>query len=611
MCGIGGTIDFRRDVRDLTGLSDRMSRALMRRGPDAGGAVADPHALLVHRRLIVVDPDGGQQPMESPDSNTILIYNGELYNTEDIRRDLITNGHTFRGHSDTEVVLHAYLEWGTSAFSRFNGIYALALWERREQRLTLCRDRLGVKPLFYAQLPDALVFGSELKVVLCHPDVRAQLDADGLRTILLLGPARPPASGVFRDVFALLPGHYAVFDRDGLHDHTYWQLHAAPHPDDLSQTIEHTRWLVEDAARRQLVSDVPLCTFLSGGLDSSILSMLASRALAARGQTLHTYSVDYRDNDRYFTRSLFQPDPDSAYIGQMAQAIGSVHHEIVLENPALCTALLPAVEARDLPGMADVDSSLLLFCQAVKQGFTVCQSGECADELFGGYPWYHREKILFEDCFPWSRSIALRLSLLQDGVVQDGEAFVAAHYRACCDAAPKLDGESARDRRMREMFLLNLQWFMATLLDRKDRMSMYSGLEVRVPFCDHRIVEYAYNMPWDFKALGGREKGILRQAFASDLPPEIVWRKKSPYPKTFSPAYTALVTRRVRQLLRDPDSIIPQLFSASRLSALMDDPDSLPEPWYGQLMRGPQIFAYLIQLDHWFRHYQVQLVGTI
>nr|WP_300128791.1 asparagine synthase (glutamine-hydrolyzing) [uncultured Butyricicoccus sp.] len=608
MCGIAGTIDLTRDVRDLSGLSARMADTLTRRGPDAGGSYEDSHALLVHRRLIVVDPAGGGQPMYSPDGNIVLVYNGELYNTEDIRRELCALGHCFQGHSDTEVVLHAYLAWGTAAFAKFNGIYAFALWDKAACRLTLCRDRMGVKPLFYARRGDMLTFGSEIKAIFCHPDIRPQLDEDGLRSLLLLGPARPPESGVFRGIHSVRPGQYVVFDRDGLHYHAYWKLTAAAHPDNLEQTVEHTRWLIEDAAKRQLVSDVPLCTFLSGGLDSSILSMLAARELHARGETLHTFSVDYRDNDKYFTKSIFQPNSDSSYIDGMAEFIGSHHHKILLEQKDLADALLPATDARDLPGMADVDSSLLLFCQAVKEGFTVCQSGECADELFGGYPWYHREEILFEDCFPWSRSTALRQSLLHDGVIRDGEEFVRAHYRCTCQSAPKLDTDSPKEARMREMFVLNLQWFMATLLDRKDRMSMYSGLEVRVPFCDHRIVEYAYNMPWAFKSFEGREKGIVRKAFEHDLPEEIVWRKKSPYPKTFSPVYTQLVADALRQRLNDPESILPQWFRPDALLELMEHPNDLPEPWYGQLMRTPQIFAYLLQIDHWFRTYRVELI---
>lgn len=467
MCGIGGLIDYTRGARAFRDVGRRMARALTPRGPDAGGEYLDDTALLVHRRLIVVDPDGGVQPMESPDGNIILIYNGELYNTEDLRVLLLAKGHTFRGHSDTEVLLHAYLEWGVEAFARLNGIYAFALWDKRAARLTLCRDRLGVKPLFYCRQKDGLTFGSEIKAVLCHPEIRPRVGADGLRSVLLLGPARPPGCGVFEGVDELLPGHYAVLTPDGFHTRAYWALRAHEHTDSPARTVERTRELIEDAAERQLVSDVPLATFLSGGLDSSILSMLAARAYARQNRQLHTWSVDYRDNDKYFTKSLFQPNSDSEYISIMADAIGSQHHEVVLENPALCAALLPSVDARDLPGMADVDSSLLLFCAAVKKEFTVCLSGECADELFGGYPWYHREEILFEDTFPWSRSVDFRLGLLQEGVVRDGPAFVRQHYLDTCAQADKLPGESRKDARMREMFLLNLRWFMATLLEGK------------------------------------------------------------------------------------------------------------------------------------------------
>ncbi len=608
MCGIGGFIDYERDVRRYGPAAERMKRTLTPRGPDAEGDYVDMDACLVHRRLIVIDPDGGAQPMQSPDGNLILVYNGELYNTAELRDELRARGHSFKGHSDTEVLLHSFMEWGTDAFPRLNGIFAFAIWQRDTKRLILCRDRLGVKPLFYAHMPGGLVFGSAIGTVLCHPDIEPTIDADGLRTLLLLGPARPPASGVFRQIKSLLPGHYMILTPERVMDHIYWTLEAREHTDSLEETIFKTKDLVCDAAKRQLVSDVPLSCFLSGGLDSSILSMLAARDYASRGETLHTWSVDYRDNDKYFQKNSFQPNSDNEFIHLMSDSLHTEHHKIVIEPEALCAALLPATDARDLPGMADVDSSLLLFCAEVKKGTTVCLSGECADELFGGYPWYHREEILFEDTFPWSRSVDLRLGLLAPGVVKNGAEFVRSHYLDTCRRAPKLASDTEKDARMREMFVLNLDWFMATLLDRKDRMSMYSGLEVRVPFCDHRIVEYAYNMPWDFKALGGREKGILRKAFEADLPEEIVWRKKSPYPKTFHPAYTALCADYVRRIFSDTGSVASQLFNHAAVEALMERPESLAEPWYGQLMRTPQIFAYIIQLDRWFRKYRVRLV---
>ncbi len=609
MCGIGGFVDYERDARRGGPILHGMKRTLTPRGPDAEGTYFDEDAALVHRRLIVIDPEGGKQPMHSPDRNTIIIYNGELYNTPDLRTELMSRGHEFVGHSDTEVLLHAYLEWKTDAFSRLNGIFAFAIWEKRERRLTLCRDRLGVKPLFFAPIRNGLTFGSTIDTVLCHPEIEPVIDEDGLRTLLLLGPARPPESGVFRQIKSLLPGHFAVLTPENFTDHVYWQLEAHEHEDDLPTTIERTHTLICDAARRQLVSDVPLACFLSGGLDSSILSMLAAKDYAARGETLHTWSVDYRDNDKYFTKSIFQPNSDDSYIDQMVDFLGTHHHRVVLEPEALCAALLPATDARALPGMADVDSSLLLFCAAVKRGgTTVCLSGECADELFGGYPWYHREEILFENTFPWSRSVGLRLGLLTPDAVRNGEEFVRQHYRDTCDRAPKLSSDDKKAARMREMFVLNLDWFMATLLDRKDRMSMYSGLEVRVPFCDHRIVEYAYNMPWDFKSLEGREKGIVRRAFADELPKEIVYRKKSPYPKTFHPVYTRLCADYVRRIFEDNTSVAASLFDRNAVQKLMQRPESLAEPWFGQLMRTPQIFAYIIQLDRWFRHYHVKIV---
>ena len=609
MCGIGGFVDYERDARRGGPILHGMKRTLTPRGPDAEGTYFDEDAALVHRRLIVIDPEGGKQPMHSPDRNTIIIYNGELYNTPELRTELMSRGHEFVGHSDTEVLLHAYLEWKTDAFARLNGIFAFAIWEKRERRLTLCRDRLGVKPLFFAPIRNGLTFGSTIDTVLCHPEIEPALDEDGLRTLLLLGPARPPKSGVFRQIKSLLPGHFAVLTPENFTDHVYWQLEAHEHEDDLPTTIERTHTLICDAARRQLVSDVPLACFLSGGLDSSILSMLAAKDYAARGETLHTWSVDYRDNDKYFTNSIFQPNSDDSYIDQMVDFLGTHHHRVVLEPEALCAALLPATDARALPGMADVDSSLLLFCAAVKRGgTTVCLSGECADELFGGYPWYHREEILFEDTFPWSRSVGLRLGLLTPDAVRNGEEFVRQHYRDTCDRAPKLSSDDKKAARMREMFVLNLDWFMATLLDRKDRMSMYSGLEVRVPFCDHRIVEYAYNMPWDFKSLEGREKGIVRRAFADELPKEIVYRKKSPYPKTFHPVYTRLCADYVCRIFEDNTSVAASLFDRNAVQKLMQRPESLAEPWFGQLMRTPQIFAYIIQLDRWFRHYHVKIV---
>lgn len=608
MCGIAGFTSNHENCKDLFKISQNMAHVLAPRGPDANGFYSDENISLVHTRLVVVDEEGGKQPMLSPDGRYILVYNGELYNTKELRDELLSKGHKFNGHSDTEVLLHAYMQWKNEAFEKLNGIYAFAIWDKKQKILTLCRDRLGVKPLFYSVTKDGIIFGSEIKSLFAHPHIKPEIDQDGLRSILLLGPARPCGVGVFKNVFEVLPAHFMIFKDERLSDFTYWNLKAKPHTDTPQQTIEHTKYLIEDSAARQLVSDVPLCTFLSGGLDSSILSMLAAREYKKQNKILHTWSVDYKDNDKFFEKSVFQPNSDSEYINEISNYINSEHHKVVLENPALCAALLPAVDARDFAGMADVDSSLLLFCNAVKKEFTVCQSGECADELFGGYPWYHKEEILFEQTFPWSRSIDFRMSLINEGIITNGNEFVKEHYMNTCKLADKLSTDTKKEARMREMFVLNLRWFMSTLLERKDRMSMYSGLEVRVPFCDHRIVEYAYNMPWDLKSYNGREKGIVRKAFENDLPERIISRKKSPYPKTFSPLYTELVSSYVRQILQDDRSYIPQIFNTQKINELLQEPNNMTEPWYGQLMRGPQIFAYLIQLDRWFKKYHISII---
>ena len=538
----------------------------------------------------------------------VIAYNGEIYNTAQVRHLLESAGYSFETACDTEVVLKAYHKWKAGCLEKLNGIFAFAVYDTRRGTLFAARDRIGVKPLFYCKKGRLFAFASRIPTLLLLPEVEPVVDRSGLAEIFMLGPARSPGHAVFRDLAELPPACYLTYDHGTLQVHRYWKLHAAPHTDSPADTIERTHQLVTDAVERQLVSDVPVCTFLSGGLDSSIISKIAARKMAAQGEQLCTYSVDYEDNDRYFQKSLFQPNADSDYIGLMAEAIGSDHRNVVLNNVDVAEALVEATLARGVPGFTDVDSSLLLFCRQVHRDFKVCLSGECADELFGGYPWYHREEILFEDTFPWSRSVGLRLGLLTPDAVQNGEEFVRQHYRDTCARAPRLPSDDKKAARMREMFVLNLDWFMATLLDRKDRMSMYSGLEVRVPFCDHRIVEYAYNMPWDFKSLEGREKGIVRRAFADELPKEIVYRKKSPYPKTFHPVYTRLCADYVRRIFEDNTSVTASLFDRNAVQKLMQRPESLAEPWFGQLMRTPQIFAYIIQLDRWFRHYHVKIV---
>lgn len=613
MCGIAGWIDNRRDLRNEGEVIKKMTGTLVRRGPDAEGVYLRENVCLMHRRLIVIDPENGIQPMtiRKGDANYTIVYNGELYNTDELRAELSASGYSFRGHSDTEVLLTAYVHWGEACLERLNGIYAFGVWNDASRTLFLARDRMGVKPLFFYSYPDGLVFGSEIKTLLANPLVRPVVDNDGLKEIFLLGPGRTGGNGVIKGVKELKPAEFLVYERKtGMKVRRYWRLKACEHTDDVSTTVEKTRFLITDAVRRQLVSDVPLCCFLSGGLDSGIISKIASdEYLTGNKGGLHTYSVNYVDNRQYFKKSIFQPNSDEEYIRMMSNHIGSKHHEVILENEDLERHLADAVLARDLPGMADVDSSLLLFCREIKKEFTVAVSGECADEVFGGYPWYHNRDILFKDTFPWSQSLEMRQSILKPGLLKDGEEYVKQQYSDTVNSADTLPGEEEYEVRMRQMFMLNLDWFMQTLLDRKDRMSMYCGLEVRVPFCDHRLVEYAYNMPWSIKSLNGREKGIVREAMKGILPDEIIQRKKSPYPKTHNPRYLAAVKSSLQKVLDDPASPLVQLINRPKVQEIIDsDGKALTMPWYGQLMTGPQLMAYLVQVDIWMRTYKIEIV---
>lgn len=614
MCGITGWVDWDVDLSQQRPVIERMTAPLARRGPDAGGIWTSPHCAIGHRRLAVVDIAGGIQPMtrQLGERTYVLTYNGQLYNTGELRAELAARGHRFTTQSDTEVLLVSFMEWGPACTERLNGIFAFGVWDEAEQRLFLARDRFGVKPLFYTTHGSTFLFGSEIKALLAHPQVEPEVDAEGLAEILYLGPSRTPGHGVYRGVKELPPGSWLIHDRTGTRTQRYWQLVSREHEDGPALTAERVRELLREAVDRQLVADVPVATLLSGGLDSSAITAFAADVFHSKGLgALHTWSVDYRDNDRHFQSHAFQPDPDAPFARQMSDFLGTVHHTVVIDTPQLVDALRDATIIRDLPGMADVDASLYLFCREIKQGATVVLSGECADELFGGYPWFHRPELLHGTTFPWLRMLRERVSLLKPGITGAiaAEEYVAQRYSDTLAQVPRLPGEPPEEARRREMFFLNQNWFMATLLDRNDRMSMAAGLEARVPFCDHHLAEYVWNIPLALKTYGGREKGILREALRGILPEEVRVRRKSPYPKTHNPHYYRAVRDAVLQLLADPQSRLHEIVDAERVRELAQQEQTATDlPWFGQLMGGPQYFAFLIQVETWLQHYKVRLV---
>ncbi|MEW9051386.1 MAG: asparagine synthase (glutamine-hydrolyzing) [Neobacillus sp.] len=615
MCGVSGWVDFSKNIRNESMTLEIMANTLAKRGPDETNLWLDTHVGLGHKRLIVVDPEGGKQPMtKQKDGNDYTIcYNGELYNTEDIRKVLLTKGYSFKGHSDTEVLLTAYIEWAEECVNYLNGIYAFAVWDRKKEQLFIGRDRLGVKPLFFTELGNGLLFASELKAILANPKIKTEIDQEGLSEIFGMGPSKSPGSGIFKGIKELRPAHALTFSRNGLKIWRYWNVKSYQHLDSVEETAEKVRYLVTDAVTRQLVSDVPLSTFLSGGLDSSIITAIAAQGFAAQGKgQLHTYSIDYEGNDRYFESNEFQPDSDERYIQIVTNKFDTKHHFRKISQQQLVKDLTEAVHVRDYPGMADVDSSLLWFCKEIKKDFVVSLSGECADEIFGGYPWFHRKEDLERPGFPWMRSVNERNQLLKPSwqTKLKLHEYVIDKYNEAISETPRLEGESLEETKRRELFYINMTHFMTTLLDRKDRMSMGASLEVRVPFSDHHLVEYVWNIPWAVKMYQGREKGILRKAFEGVLPNEVLYRKKSPYPKTHNPAYTIAVQKLMTDILEDKNSILYEFFNRDLLKEIVESGgNSFKEPWFGQLMTGPQLLAYFVQLHIWFKDYNINIVN--
>lgn len=613
MCGIAGLVNFKQNIVQDKIILENMVKTLERRGPDSEGFYINSNVLLGHRRLVVVDPEGGKQPMTKivEGKKYTLVYNGELYNTEDLRKELKAAGFTFDSYSDTEVLLTAYIYWGKEFVNKLIGIFAFAIFDESKKEVFLVRDQMGVKPLFYTVCDGTVVFGSEIKTVLSNPRVKREIDTEGLTEIFGLGPATIPGSGVFKNIKEIAPANCLLISSDGnIKSWEYWTVEAKEFNETPEEAIVHTRELLIDAIKRQLVGDVPVCTFLSGGLDSSIISTIAAREFKKQGKTLTTYSIDYEDNDKYFKSSLFQPTSDEYWAEEMSKFIGSNHKKVVLNHPDLADALKDAVISRDLPGMADIDSSMLLFCKEIRKDFVVGLTGECADEIFGGYPWFTRDEMFYLDTFPWSRFVNDRKAIVNKNLKDMPlEEVVRTQYEKSLSKVPHLDGESKRDYRMREISYLNLKWFMVQLLTRKDRVSMYNSLEARVPFADIRLVDYAFNLPAEIKLYKGREKGLLRAAFEGILPNDIIYRKKSPYPKTHNPIYTDIVCKMLKDILDKKSSPLHEIVDDKVIREIISTKgESYKAPWYGQLMTGPQLIAYLVQVNIWLEEYNVNIL---
>ncbi|GGO08932.1 asparagine synthetase B [Microbispora rosea subsp. aerata] len=604
-------MDYGRDLRHERETVRAMTDTMACRGPDAEGMWLAPHAAFGHRRLAIIDIEGGRQPMTADAGGEVvaaLTYSGEAYNFRELRAELERRGHRFRTRSDTEVVLEAYLEWGEDFVSRLNGMYAFAVWDARREELLLVRDRMGIKPLYYYPTPHGVLFGSEPKAILANPLAERVVDADGLREILAF--VKTPECAVFRGMYEVRPGQVVKVRREGLSKRRYWQLEAREHTDDLPTTVRTVRELLDDIIERQLISDVPLCTLLSGGLDSSAVTALAARALAGRG-AVRSFSVDFAGYSENFQPDDMRDTPDTPYVHDVVRHVGSDHADIVLNSADLMDPGVRAavLRARDLPlGIGDMDSSLYLLFKAIRGHSTVALSGESADEVFGGYRWFHDPRAINSGTFPWlampsQTGLFTRGEFLNEELQRklDISAYRADSYQRALAEVPRLPGETGVEKRMREISYLHLTRFVQILLDRKDRMSMAVGLEVRVPFCDHRLVEYVFNAPWSMKTFDGHEKSLLRAATADVLPRSVVERRKVPYPSTQDPAYERALRAEVTRVL-DGDPAIGCVIDTGKVRKLLDQPMGAVS-----LQGARASLESILQMNAWLDAYGIRL----
>lgn len=617
MCGVVGWVSFQRDLRQEGAVLRAMTATMALRGPDAEGVWLGPHAGLGHRRLSVIDLQTGAQPMSASRDGSeaaVVTYAGEIYNFRELRDELRGLGHEFRTTSDTEVLLRAYLQWGESFVDRLNGMYAFGLWDPQARVLLLVRDRMGVKPLFYYPMPDGVIFASEPKGLLAHPSVTPVIDNDGLRELLSL--AKTPGHGILRGVHEVRPGEIIRVDASGLHARRYWQLETREHADDLRTTVRTVRELLDDIIARQLIADVPLCVLLSGGLDSSVITALAAGALRAQGaDPVRSFAVDFVGQTETFKADELRGTPDAPFVYDVVKHVSADHADIVLDSPALMDPLFRTEVVRGFEQasiMGDMNTSLYMLFRAVRERSTVALSGESADELFGGYIWFHHPAMVAADTFPWVASLqpvspdvmdpATALFTPDLMAALDLEGYREAAYRQALSEVDHLPGESPVEHRMREICYLNLTRFVRIMLDRKDRMSMANGLEVRVPFCDDRLVSYVYNTPWAMKTFDGREKSLLRGATADVLPESVVARTKSPYPATQDPAYERMLRNSFQTLLDDSSSPLAPLLDPKRAQILAEG--AYEGNNLAPKRRGIEL---ALSLNEWLSRYPVRL----
>ena len=601
MCAICGWVNQKKNILEKQEKFKEMVELMNCRGKDNTGFYFSENVLLGHKRLAIIDIENGNQPMYYKEYT--IVYNGELYNTEEIREDLINKGYKFETTCDTEVLLKGYAEYKEKILDKVEGIFAFCVYNQKESSIFLARDRFGVKPLYYCLKDGNLVFASMIRAILKSEIVKPVLDIEKLGEILALGPSKKLGSGVFKDVQELRPAHYLTYKKGKINIIRYWNVKTEECKDTFEKASEKIKELLTDSIKRQMVSDVPIATLLSGGLDSSIITAVVA---LNKDEKLTTYSVDYEDNDKYFKKTAFTVALDEHYIDIMSKEFNTDHKYKFIKQKDVVDYLKRCLYAKDYPGMTDIDSSMLWFSHEIAKDYKVILSGECADEIFGGYPWFYREDLNDRKYFPWINNLEYRQKLLNKDLQEkiDLVKIVEKEYE---DTINELEPED-RENKEKRLFYINMTHFMTGLLDRKDRMTMDATLEARVPFADTKLIEYLWNLPFDYKYKDGVEKHLLREAFKGILPDEVLYRKKNPYPKTHHPYFLEAVTKLLKERLENPNCSLYKILNMEEINKLLETKEDDILPWYGQLMTKPQLIAYLYQFDVWIEEYGIEIL---
>lgn len=515
-------------------------------------------------------------------------------------------------NTDISVLLELYSIYSEKCLDMLDGNYSFVVFSKEDNSILLVRDRLGVKPIYYTSLNDAFIFSTRIKCILGYPGIIPQVGKDEICELLGLGPAHTPGKTFFKNIFEVPAGNFTYVYNFDVSLVKYWDLQTYSNKDNIYTCINNTKNIVEKSLENDITGSGNLCTMLSGGLDSSILTYLTKNKINTK---LSTFSINFENNDKDFIANEYQPTKDSDFIKIMQSYINTSHINLTFSNKELFDALKDVVLCRDSPGMGDVDSSMYLFCKKIKEyGFDTAISGECSDEIFGGYPWYYKENLVGYNGFPWSKAIDVRENIVNENIVNKEELYeyIQKAYKNTTSKIEHLDNED--ENRFKEICYLTIKWFMNTLIERTERISSCLDLDVRTPFASYKLFEYIYSLSSNFK-LGlvddniiHIEKYLLRKAFEDELPKEIVYRKKSPFPKTYDPEYTKMLEDEIGNIIRKSNSPLLEIINVKYLFEMLNTKgENMKENWFGQLMTYPQTLSYLIQINMWLIEYNVKI----